>query len=96
MLTTFNCTMTAVIETRAKKDVFEKKHGNKLSASASFFVKACIAALKRSRASSRDRRARHRLQESLCIGVAVGTEMGLVVPVVRDADATAASRVRDQ
>jgi len=89
MLTTFNeVDMSAVMALRNQyKDVFEKQHGVKLGFM-SFFVKACIAALK----SVPDVNAEIDGQDLIYknhydIGVAVGTEKGLVVPVVRDADA---------
>ena len=89
MLTTFNeVDMSAVMALRNQyKDVFEKRHGVKLGFM-SFFVKACIAALK----DVPDVNAEIEGQDLIYknhydIGVAVGTEKGLVVPVVRDADA---------
>jgi len=89
MLTTFNeVDMTAVMALRNQyKDVFEKKHGVKLGFM-SFFVRACIAALKdvpdvNAEIDGQDLVYKNHYD----IGVAVGTEKGLVVPVVRDADA---------
>ncbi|OYX03591.1 MAG: dihydrolipoamide succinyltransferase [Caulobacter vibrioides] len=89
MLTTFNeVDMSAVMALRAQyKDVFEKQHGVKLGFM-SFFVKACVAALK----AIPDVNAEIDGQDVIYknhydIGVAVGTDKGLVVPVVRDADA---------
>ena len=89
MLTTFNeVDMSAVMALRAQyKDVFEKRHGVKLGFM-SFFVKACLSALK----DVPDVNAEIEGQDLIYknhydIGVAVGTEKGLVVPVVRDADA---------
>jgi 2-oxoglutarate dehydrogenase E2 component (dihydrolipoamide succinyltransferase) len=89
MLTTFNeVDMTAVMALRNQyKDVFEKRHGVKLGFM-SFFVKAVIAALK----SVPDVNAEIDgdsivYKNHYDIGVAVGTDKGLVVPVVRDADA---------
>jgi 2-oxoglutarate dehydrogenase E2 component (dihydrolipoamide succinyltransferase) len=88
MLTTFNeVDMTAVMALRAQyKDVFEKRHGVKLGFM-SFFVKACVEALK----DVPDVNAEIDGQDLIYknhydIGVAVGTDKGLVVPVVRDAD----------
>lgn len=89
MLTTFNeVDMTAVIDTRAKyKDVFEKKHGVKLGFM-SFFVKAVIVALKEIPSVNAEIDGQDIVYKNhYDIGVAVGTERGLVVPVVRDADA---------
>ena len=89
MLTTFNeVDMTEVMALRARyKDVFEKKHGNKLGFMG-FFVKACIAALKEIPAVNAEIEGTDLIYKNhYDIGVAVGTEKGLVVPVVRDADA---------
>lgn len=89
MLTTFNeVDMTAVMALRAQyKDVFEKRHGVKMGFM-SFFVKACVEALK----DVPDVNAEIDGQDLIYknhydIAVAVGTDKGLVVPVVRDADA---------
>ncbi|MBX3479508.1 MAG: 2-oxoglutarate dehydrogenase complex dihydrolipoyllysine-residue succinyltransferase [Caulobacter sp.] len=89
MLTTFNeVDMSAVMALRNQyKDQFEKTHGVKLGFM-SFFVRACVAALK----AIPDVNAEIDGQDLIYknhydIGVAVGTEKGLVVPVVRDADA---------
>ncbi len=89
MLTTFNeVDMSAVMALRNQyKDVFEKRHGVKLGFM-SFFVKAVIAALK----SVPDVNAEIDgdtivYKNHYDIGVAVGTDKGLVVPVVREADA---------
>ncbi len=88
MLTTFNdVDMTAVMALRNQyKDLFEKKHGVKLGFM-SFFVKACVHALKEipdvnAEIDGTDIIYRNHYD----IGVAVGTERGLVVPVLRDAD----------
>jgi 2-oxoglutarate dehydrogenase E2 component (dihydrolipoamide succinyltransferase) len=88
MLTTFNeVDMSAVIALRNRhKDAFEKKHGVKLGFM-SFFVKACIAALKEIPAVNAEIDGDDIVYKNhYDIGVAVGTEAGLVVPVVRDAD----------
>ncbi|WP_091735488.1 2-oxoglutarate dehydrogenase complex dihydrolipoyllysine-residue succinyltransferase [Phenylobacterium immobile] len=89
MLTTFNeVDMTAVMAARAKyKDVFEKKHGVKLGFM-SFFVKACVAALKAVPDVNAEIDGTDVIYKNhYDLGVAVGTEKGLVVPVLRDADA---------
>ncbi len=89
MLTTFNeVDMTAVMALRNQyKDVFEKKHGVKLGFM-SFFVRACIAALKDVPAVNAEIDGQDLVYKNhYDIGIAVGTEKGLVVPVVRDADA---------
>src|SRR5438045_1200403 len=88
ILTTFNeCDMSAVQELRAKsQDAFTKKNGLKLGFM-SFFIKATVEALKavpsiNSRIEGDDSIQNHYYD----IGVAIGTERGLVVPVVRDHD----------
>jgi len=88
ILTTFNeCDMSEVQALRAKsQDAFTKKNGLKLGFM-SFFIKATVEALKavppiNSRIEGDDMIQNHFYD----IGVAVGTERGLVVPVVRDAD----------
>jgi 2-oxoglutarate dehydrogenase E2 component (dihydrolipoamide succinyltransferase) len=89
MLTTFNeVDMTAVMALRNQyKDAFEKRHGVKLGFM-SFFVKACIAALKDVPAVNAEIDGGDLVYKNhYDIGIAVGTEKGLVVPVVRDADA---------
>ncbi|HEX4097204.1 MAG TPA: 2-oxoglutarate dehydrogenase complex dihydrolipoyllysine-residue succinyltransferase [Caulobacteraceae bacterium] len=88
MLTTFNeVDMSAVMKLRsAYKDAFEKRHGVKLGFMG-FFVKACIAALKEIAAVNAAIDGTDLVYKNhYDIGVAVGTEKGLVVPVVRDAD----------
>ncbi|MBP7252698.1 MAG: 2-oxoglutarate dehydrogenase complex dihydrolipoyllysine-residue succinyltransferase [Alphaproteobacteria bacterium] len=88
MLTTFNeIDMTNVIALRnLHKDNFEKKHGVKLGFM-SFFVKACIVALKEIPAVNAEIDGDDLVYKNYYdIGVAVGTAQGLVVPVVRDAD----------
>ncbi len=88
ILTTFNeCDMSAVQELRAKsQDAFTKKNGLKLGFM-SFFIKAAVEALKavpaiNGRIEDDDFIENHFYD----IGVAVGTERGLIVPIVRDAD----------
>jgi 2-oxoglutarate dehydrogenase E2 component (dihydrolipoamide succinyltransferase) len=88
MLTTFNeVDMTHVMALRNQyKEVFEKKHGVKLGFM-SFFVKAVIHALKEIPAVNAEIDGEDIVYKNYYhIGVAVGTEKGLVVPVVRDAD----------
>jgi 2-oxoglutarate dehydrogenase E2 component (dihydrolipoamide succinyltransferase) len=89
MLTTFNeVDMSAIMALRnAYKDAFEKRHGVKLGFMG-FFVKACIAALKDIPAVNAEIEGTDLIYKNhYDIGVAVGTDRGLVVPVVRDADA---------
>ncbi len=88
MLTTFNeADMSAIMSARTKyKDSFEKKHGVKLGFM-SFFVKACIAALKEIPNVNAEIDGSDIIYKNYYdIGIAVGTDRGLVVPVVRDAD----------
>jgi 2-oxoglutarate dehydrogenase E2 component (dihydrolipoamide succinyltransferase) len=88
MLTTFNeVDMSAVMALRNQyKDAFEKRHGVKLGFMG-FFVKAVIAALKEVPAINAEIDGQDLIYKNhYDIGVAVGTEKGLVVPVVRDAD----------
>jgi 2-oxoglutarate dehydrogenase E2 component (dihydrolipoamide succinyltransferase) len=88
ILTTFNeCDMSAVQELRrTKQDEFTKKNGIKLGLM-SFFVKACVEALKAVPVVNGRIEDEDFIQNNFYdIGVAVGTERGLVVPVVRDAD----------
>ncbi|SFC48461.1 2-oxoglutarate dehydrogenase E2 component (dihydrolipoamide succinyltransferase) [Bosea sp. CRIB-10] len=88
MLTTFNeVDMTNVMALRNQyKDVFEKKHGVKLGFMG-FFVKACVQALKEIPAVNAEIDGTDIVYKNYYhIGVAVGTDKGLVVPVVRDAD----------
>jgi len=88
MLTTFNeVDMSAVMALRNQhKDVFEKKHGTKLGFM-SFFVKAVIQALKDVPAVNAEIDGEDIVYKNFYnIGVAVGTDKGLVVPVVRNAD----------
>jgi 2-oxoglutarate dehydrogenase E2 component (dihydrolipoamide succinyltransferase) len=89
LLTTFNeVDMTAVIELRNRyKDRFEKEHGVKLGFMA-FFVKASIEALKRFPVINASVDGADIIyHEYYDIGVAVSTDRGLMVPIVRDADA---------
>ncbi len=88
MLTTFNeVDMTHVMALRAQyKDLFEKKHGVKLGFMG-FFVRACVQALKEIPAVNGEIDGTDVIYKNYYhIGVAVGTEKGLVVPVVRDCD----------
>ena len=88
-LTTFNeVDMSGVMALRAQyKDVFEKKHGVKLGFM-SLFTKAVVAALKEVPAVNAEIDGSDLIYKNhYDIGVAVGTDKGLVVPVLRDADA---------
>jgi len=88
ILTTFNeCDMSAVQELRRKaQEEFTKKNGVKLGLM-SFFVKACVEALKAVPVVNGRIDDDDFIQNNFYdIGVAVGTERGLVVPVLRDAD----------
>jgi 2-oxoglutarate dehydrogenase E2 component (dihydrolipoamide succinyltransferase) len=88
MLTTFNeVDMSAVMTLRADyRELFEKKHGVKLGFMG-FFVKACVQALKEIPAVNGEVDGTDIVYKNYYhIGIAVGTDKGLVVPVVRDAD----------
>src|SRR5205823_5699177 len=87
-LTTFNeCDMSAVQELRGKsQEEFTKKHGTKLGLM-SFFIKAALEALKAVPVVNGRIEDEDFIQNNFYdIGVAVGTERGLIVPVIRDAD----------
>lgn len=88
ILTTFNeIDMSAVLETRSRhKEAFAERHGVRLGFM-SFFARACIAALAKqpivnAQIDGTDIVYRQRVH----LGIAVGTERGLVVPVVRNAN----------
>ncbi len=88
ILTTFNeVDMSNILALRNNyKDAFEKKHGVKLGFM-SFFLKASIAALKEIPAVNAEIDGEDIVYKNYCdIGVAVGTEQGLVVPVLRNAE----------
>ncbi|MDQ0505308.1 2-oxoglutarate dehydrogenase complex dihydrolipoyllysine-residue succinyltransferase [Xanthobacter agilis] len=98
MLTTFNdVDMSGVMGLRAQyKDAFEKKHGTKLGFMG-FFTKAVIAALKDLPAVNAEIDGTDLVYKNYYnIGIAVGTEKGLVVPVVRDADKLSISDIEKQ
>ena len=89
MLTTFNeVDMSEVMAMRTRyKDIFEKKHGAKLGFMG-FFVKACVQALKDIPAVNAEIDGADLVFKNYYhLGIAVGTEKGLVVPVVRECDA---------
>jgi 2-oxoglutarate dehydrogenase E2 component (dihydrolipoamide succinyltransferase) len=89
MLTTFNeVDMGEVMAMRARyKDAFEKKHGAKLGFMG-FFVKACVQALKDVPAVNAEIDGADLVYKNYYhLGIAVGTDRGLVVPVVRNCDA---------
>ncbi len=88
MLTTYNeVDMKAVMDLRNRyKDVFEKKHGVKLGFMG-FFTKAVTHALKELPAVNAEIDGTDLIYKNYChVGMAVGTDKGLVVPVIRDAD----------
>jgi len=98
MLTTFNdVDMTSVMAMRAQyKDAFEKRHGVKLGFMG-LFVKACIQALRDVPAVNAEIDGDDLVYKNYYhIGVAVGTEKGLVVPVVRDADRLSLAEIEQQ
>jgi 2-oxoglutarate dehydrogenase E2 component (dihydrolipoamide succinyltransferase) len=88
MLTTFNeVDMSEVMALRSRyKDAFEKKHAAKLGFMG-FFVKACVQALKEIPAVNAEIDGADLVYKNYYhIGIAVGTDKGLIVPVARDAD----------
>ena len=90
MLTTFNeVDMTAAMALRTEyKDAFEKKHGGVRLGFMSFFVQACITALKEFPAVNAEIQGDEIVYKNFVhMGIAVGGPNGLVVPVVRHADA---------
>jgi 2-oxoglutarate dehydrogenase E2 component (dihydrolipoamide succinyltransferase) len=98
MLTTFNeADMSAVIALRANyKDAFEQRHGVKLGLMG-FFVKACVHALKEIPAVNAEIDGADVIYKNYYhLGVAVGTDKGLVVPVVRDCDKLSLSDIEKQ
>jgi 2-oxoglutarate dehydrogenase E2 component (dihydrolipoamide succinyltransferase) len=98
MLTTFNeADMSAIMAARNKyKDSFERKHGVKLGFM-SFFVKSCIAALKEIPNVNAEIDGTDIIYKNYYdIGIAVGTDRGLVVPVVRDADRKSMAEIEQE
>ena len=98
MLTTYNeVDMTAVMELRKKyKELFEKKHGMKLGFMG-FFTKAVCHALKEIPVVNAEIDGTDIIYKNFChVGVAVGTDKGLVVPVVRDADAMSIAGIEQE
>ena len=98
MLTTFNdVDMSAVMKLRAEyKDLFEKRHGVKLGFM-SFFVKACIQALREIPAVNAEIDGADIVYKNYYhVGVAVGTDKGLVVPVIREADRMSLAEIEGQ
>jgi len=98
MLTTFNdVDMTNVMALRSQyKDLFEKRHGVKLGFMG-FFVKACLQALKEIPSVNAEIDGGDIIYKNYYhIGVAVGTDKGLVVPVVREADRMTVAEIEGQ
>src|SRR4030081_2516760 len=98
MLTTFNeVDMSAVMALRNHyRDLFEKKHGVKLGFMG-FFVRACVKALKEIPAVNAEIDGADIIYKNYYhIGIAVGTEKGLVVPVVRDCDAKSLAEIEKE
>ncbi len=98
MLTTYNeVDMGPVMELRKQyKDLFEKKHGVKLGFMG-FFTKAVTHALKEIPAVNAEIDGTDIIYKNFChIGVAVGTDKGLVVPVVRDADQMSIAEIEQE
>ncbi len=98
ILTTFNdVDMSAVMKLRSEyKELFEKRHGIKLGFMG-FFVKACLQALKEIPAVNAEIDGDEIIYKNYYhIGVAVSTERGLVVPVVREADRMGLAEIEAQ
>ena len=98
MLTTFNeVDMSHVMALRNQyKDLFEKKHGTKLGFMG-FFVRACVQALKEIPAVNAEIDGGDIIYKNYYhIGIAVGTEKGLVVPVVHDCDAKSLAEIEKE
>jgi 2-oxoglutarate dehydrogenase E2 component (dihydrolipoamide succinyltransferase) len=98
ILTTFNeANMQPVIDLRNKyKDAFEKKHGVKLGFS-SFFVKAAVLALQKFPLVNASVDGTDIIYHGYYdIGVAIGSERGLVVPIIRDADKLSLADIEKQ
>jgi 2-oxoglutarate dehydrogenase E2 component (dihydrolipoamide succinyltransferase) len=98
ILTTFNdVDMSAVMKLRSEfKDLFEKRHGVKLGFMG-FFVKACLQALREIPAVNAEIDGDEIVYKNYYhIGVAVGTDRGLVVPVIREADRMGLAEIEAQ
>src|SRR5690606_28954982 len=98
MLTTFNdVDMSAIMNLRAQyKDLFEKRHGIRLGFMG-FFVKACVQALREIPAINAEIDGEDIIYKNYYhIGVAVSTDKGLVVPVVREADRLSLAEIEAQ
>ena len=98
MLTTFNeVDMSGVMALRNQyKDAFEKRHGVKLGFMG-FFVRACVTALKEIPAINAEIDGTDIVYKNhYDIGVAVGTDKGLVVPVVRDCDVKSLAEIEKE
>ncbi len=98
LLTTFNeVDMSAVMAIRAKrKEAFQKKYGVGLGFN-SFFVKAVIGALKAFPVVNSEMQGNELLMKHYYdIGIAIGAEDGLVVPVLRDADKSSFAQIEQQ
>jgi 2-oxoglutarate dehydrogenase E2 component (dihydrolipoamide succinyltransferase) len=98
MLTTFNdVDMSAIMNLRAQyRDLFEKRHGVRLGFMG-FFVKACVQALREIPAVNAEIDGNDIIYKNYYhIGVAVSTDKGLVVPVVREADRLSLAEIEAQ
>jgi 2-oxoglutarate dehydrogenase E2 component (dihydrolipoamide succinyltransferase) len=98
MLTTFNeVDMSAVMALRTHyRELFEKKHGVKLGFMG-FFVRACVQGLKEIPAVNAEIDGTDLIYKNYYhVGIAVGTEKGLVVPVVRDCDTKSLAEIEKE
>src|SRR4029450_804101 len=99
MLTTFNeVNMAAITELRSRyRELFERRHNGTRLGFMSFFVRASVEALKRFPAVNASIDGTDIVYHGYYdIGVAVSTDRGLVVPVIRDADALGLAQIQDQ
>ena len=98
MLTTFNeVNMQPIMDLRARyKDDFEKAHNGTRLGFMSFFVRAATEALKRFPAVNGSIDGNDRVYHGYYdVGVAVGTDRGLVVPIIRDADGLSLAQIEE-
>ena len=98
MLTTFNeVDMSAIMALRSQyRDLFEKKHGVKLGFMG-FFVRACVQALQEIPSVNAEIDGADIVYKNYYhIGIAVGTQRGLVVPVVRDCDQKSLAQIEKE
>ena len=99
MLTTFNeVNMAPIMALRSKyKELFAERHNGSRLGFMSFFVRACVESLKRFPAVNASIDGSDIIYHGFYdVGVAVSSDRGLVVPVIRDADALSLAQIEDQ